>query len=187
MSDVTTSLVPPRWLVLWAALGVVLAVAGALPQAPPIAPAFVVASCALAITAYRRGGPTRAWADALPLPPLIAVHGIRLIIGALFLWQYARGHLPSQFAVRGGIGDIAVGALAVPVALARRRGWVLSFTVVGLADILLVFATAMYLLLIARDPLMLAALSQAPYAVLPLGVVPTVILCHALVLARRAR
>jgi hypothetical protein len=173
---------------LWAALGVALAALGALPHAPPIAVAFVAGSCALAIAAYRRGGATRAWADALPLPPLVAVHAIRLVIGAVFLWQYARGRLPAEFAVRGGIGDIVVGALAIPAALAaHRRGRVIAFTLFGLADILLVFATAMYLLLVARDPLMLGALGQVPYALLPLGVVPAVILSHALVLARRGR
>lgn len=185
MSDVTTRFVPPRWLVAWAALGVALAAAGALPHAPPIAPAFVVASCVLAVTAYRRAGATRAWADGLPLPPLVAVHAVRLVIGALFLVEYSRGHLPAAFAVRGGVGDIIVGALAVPTALAaHRRGWVRAFSLFGLADIVLVFGTAMYLLLVARDPLMTAGLSQTRYALLPLGVVPAVILSHALVLAR---
>ena len=187
MSEATTRIVPTHWLAVWAALVAALAGAGALSRAPQLAPVFVVGSCALAAAAYRRRGATRAWADALPLRPLLALHVVRLAIGAIFLWEYARGHLPATFAVRGGVGDIAIGALAIPIALAPRHGWVLAFSLAGLADILLVFGTAMYLLLAAHDPQMLAALARPQYALLPLGVVPTVVLGHALVLARRGR
>jgi hypothetical protein len=137
---------------------------------------------------YHRGGALRAWADAIGLRALVALHAIRLPIGAVFLWEYAHGRLPAAFAVRGGVGDIVVGIAAIMMvgaigAVARPR-LLAMFSVLGLVDIVVVAATAMYLLLVAKEPLMTAALTSMSYALLPLVVVPVIIASHVLALSR---
>jgi hypothetical protein len=90
-----------------------------------------------------------------------------------------------MFADRAGWGDIAIGLLALALAFTPlRRRSVVAFSVIGLVDILLALGTGSYLMVIARDPLMLAAIARLPYALLPLVVVPIVIGAHLLVLAR---
>jgi len=59
--------------------------------------------------------------DATPLSWLIGVQTYR-VIGVLFLIVWGAGQLPWQFAFPAGIGDMLVGILAVPVALAASRG-----------------------------------------------------------------
>jgi hypothetical protein len=185
MSHATTTSPVPWLVLLWLVAGVSLAVAHAPGVAPPIAPMFTLGSVALAAIAYRARGGFRAWADGLPLRPLLAAHAIRIVIGALFLYEYAHDRLPGTFAIRGGYGDIAVGLLALVAAAVPRRRLVVAFSLIGLADIVLVFGTAMYLLLVAHAPGMQDAISGPPYALLPLAVVPAVISSHLLVLARR--
>ncbi|MBL0212811.1 MAG: hypothetical protein IPQ07_02895 [Myxococcales bacterium] len=123
--------------------------------------------------------------DGLDLRVVIAVHLVRIPIGALFLWEHAAGRLPATFAYRAGLGDIAVGVLAIgAIAAVSRSRLVLTWSIVGLVDIVLVLVTAQYLVLVAGDPLMLAAFSRLPYPLLPTLVVPVVIATHILVIAR---
>jgi hypothetical protein len=189
MSEATTRTVPFPWLVVtWLVTGVALAAANVLGRAPQLAPIFMVGSVATAAAVYHRGGALRAWADAIGLRALVALHAIRLPIGAVFLWEYAHGRLPASFAVRGGVGDIAVGIAAIVVlvaisAVARPR-LLAMFSVLGLVDIVIVAATAMYLLFVAKEPLMTAALTSMSYALLPLVVVPVIITSHVLTLSR---
>lgn len=199
MLEATTRTIPaptaraPLLVFLWAAVGVAISVAGIVPRLPALAPAFVATSVIGGVLAYRRGGALRAWADALPLRALIALHIVRLPIGLAFLWELSRGALPALFATRAGYGDIGVGVLAlgaVTLAAARtpaQRGGLALFSLVGLADILVALGTATYLLLIVHDPLMLAAIARLPYPLLPFFLVPVVILSHLLALARLRR
>jgi hypothetical protein len=191
MHEATTKPVPgPRLLVAaWYAFAVVLTLSGILGRAPLVGPVMLVGSCATWIVLYRRRGQARRWLDSIPLRPLLALHIIRLPIGAVFLVEASQGRLAPLFAARAGWGDIAVGAAAIVVAgfLWRRRGAVRAFTILGLADILFALATGMYLMFGVQDPLMLDAIARLPYPLLPFAVVPTVILTHLLVLARTRR
>ncbi|MDQ3335187.1 MAG: hypothetical protein M4D80_08495 [Myxococcota bacterium] len=191
MLEATTKPVPdPRLLVAaWYSIAVLLALAGVLTYAPSAGPAMLVVSCATWIVLYRRRGHTRRWLDSIPLRPLIALHAIRLPIGAVFLFEASHGRLAPLFASRAGWGDIATGALAIVVAgfAWKRRGVVRAFTIIGLLDILFALGTGMYLAFGVRDPLMLDAIARLPFPLLPLAIVPTVILTHLLVLARLRR
>ncbi len=60
--------------------------------------------------------------DAVPTDALISTQVYRVIGGVLFLPLYASGILPGYFALPAGWGDLAVGLLALFVALAVRRG-----------------------------------------------------------------
>ena len=190
MLEVTTKPVPtlgPRMLAVgWLATGALLAVGGAMRHVPQVGPVFLLASLAMWITVYRRGGATRQWLDSFPLRPLLALHILRLPIGVLFLYEASQGRLSDVFANRAGIGDIVIGVLAIgAVAASRSRAIVRAFSVFGLADIFLALGTGMYLRFVVHEPHMIAAFEHRGYALLPLALVPTVILAHLLVLARR--
>lgn len=174
---------------LWLSVGITLATTGVLGVAPFIGPAFVIASALGWTIAYRRSERVRHFADALPMRALVAAHAVRLPIGAVFLWEESRGQLAPLFAQRAGWGDIAVGAVAIGVALfaAHKRSVVRAFAWFGLVDILVALGTAMYLLFIVQDPLMLAPIARLPYPLLPLAIVPLVVVTHLLMLARTRR
>src|SRR5579883_2587660 len=63
--------------------------------------------------------------DATPPSWLIGVQVYR-VLGGIFLVEWTRGNLPGEFALPAGIGDIAVGLLALPAAV-----WAASGTTVG--------------------------------------------------------
>lgn len=192
----------PRLLLVavlaWLLVAVGLAATGVFHTQPLfIAPVFAAAVVG-AIVAWHRHLPLRAWTAALDLRVPILLHVARIGFGTLFLVEHAAGRLPATFAERGGYGDILAGAFAIVAAIAAgrpreaasqpstrgRRALIWGFSIFGLADILLVFATAQVGVLVERDPLLLGAIGRLPYAMLPTVVVPLVILSHILVLQR---
>jgi len=136
--------------------------------------------------------------DALPLSWLVGVQFYRAL-GFMFLVLWWDGHLPWQFALSAGVGDIATGLLALVVAYMALRnmrgthraayGWCLF----GIAD--LVIAVTMGTLtspglthFVAQDnPNML--ITAYPLVMIPTFAVPVSIILHGLCLwkLRRAR
>jgi hypothetical protein len=113
---------------------------------------------------------------------LVSFHLIRFV-GVYFLYLYARHELPYSFAVWGGLGDIMVAILALPVLyLAKSKPALIVWNVLGLVDILAVAVTA------ARSemavPGSMHQLDQFPLILLPIFVVPLVIVTHGLMLVR---
>lgn len=194
MTNATTKPVPvlsPRLaLAAWLLVACAIALSGAATRAPFVFPLWLVTSVVSWTVAYRRSVAVRQWVQAIDLRALLLGHAIRLPIGALFLHEMHAGRLAPVFATRAGYGDIAIGALALPIVLAvptltpLRRRLVAGFSLVGLVDILVAVGTGMYLLLVARDPLFVAPISHMPYPFIPALVVPAVILSHLAVLAR---
>lgn len=182
-------------LALWSAAAVALGASGLVAALPrPMIPLLIWSPVAIFAALYRRGGALRAFVDGVDLRLPVLFHAGRVIFGALFLVDAARGALPTLFAQLAGPGDIVAGSLALPAAwLAgrssrRSRAALLAWNVLGLVDILAVFFTAQRLLLLDRDPLMLAAFQRMPYPTLPLLVVPLVLITHGVVFLRlRAR
>lgn len=175
-------------VVIWIAVALTLAVSGALAKVPPLGVAFAIASVATWIALYRNHAGIRAAVDRLPVRGVIAAHAIRAAIGALFLVELSRGHLPAAFAERAGTGDVAIGLAAIVVALVPRRPRLyLVWSVLGLADIAIAIVTAQYLVLGRHDAQMMAAIGRMPYPLLPLVIVPAVALTHLLVIGRSIR
>jgi hypothetical protein len=149
-------------------------------------PALVLGLTALLALAYRRLGAFSAWVDALDVRGLVLLHVTRFV-GFYFLVLYDRGVLPYAFAVPGGIGDIAVAALALAVCLlpwgeASRRRAISIWNIVGLIELLLTILTAARLGL--AEPGSMHALTQLPLSLLPTFLVPLLLASHLVLYAR---
>src|SRR5262249_30231915 len=78
--------------------------------------------------------------SAIP-PHWIAAAQVYRLGGGIFLVLWAGGHLPWQFALPAGIGDVATGVMAIPMAvlLARKaagaRKAVYAWCLFGIADL----------------------------------------------------
>lgn len=186
---------PALALLAWFLLALGLALAGVVARVgPPIGPLGVLGGVALGLLAHRRWPAAQRLVEALPLRGLLYYQALRAPIGAAFIVMAANGRLPHEFADVAGWGDIAAGlgalaaAACVPTRSALRRRVVLLWNLAGLFDILLVVATAQYLILGQGRHDMLAAFTDLPaMAMLPLFIVPTVILGHLAVFHRLRR
>jgi hypothetical protein len=189
------SSIPNRlWLGLggWFFLALGLAAIGLLERLPVFAvPLFIWMPVLLIALFSWRSPALRRALDAVPLPALVGFHVIRAVIGAAFLIYAAYGLLTPRFALPAGYGDIAVGLLAVPIAVrAARRAdagaqrLVFVWNLFGLLDILLTFVSAQRILLFGEGPAALSAFFVFPNQLIPLFVVPLVLLTHGLVALR---
>ena len=173
---------------IWLALALLLGASGALAKAPvPVVPAILWTLVAFLLVAFWRSATFRAWAMAIDIRKLVAIHLTRFI-GIYFLVLHERGLLPWAFAVPGGWGDIAVAVAALalfvfvpPRGTASRQVYVL-WNVLGLADILMVVATAARLAFADRDSMI--EVTRLPLSLLPTFLVPIIISTHVMMLVR---
>ncbi|MEM5436557.1 hypothetical protein [Paraburkholderia diazotrophica] len=103
----------------WFALVVACGATGVLGASRGMGPAglgiaVIVPFAVLSYLSMRQGA-LRDALGAIPLPVLIGVHAMRLL-GVLFVLLFWEGRLPAPFAPAAGWGDMAIGALALPVA-----------------------------------------------------------------------
>jgi hypothetical protein len=123
-----------------------------------------------------------------PLPALIGVHAVR-VLGISFVLLYASKRLPAPFAPVAGWGDVAVGLLAIPLALrlagnadAVPKGLILLWNVLGLADLV----TAVVLgATSSPGPLQIfhgepssAIMASLPWILIPCFLVPSLAFLH---------
>jgi hypothetical protein len=136
--------------------------------------------------------------DAMPTSWLIGLQVYR-VLGGIFLVGWARGVIPSLFALPAGIGDVTTGLLALPVAYAlaarnssaTRAG--IAWNVFGLLDFTIAVGIG---LVTSPGPFQLinpsipnTGLGLYPNVLIPAFAVPSSILLHVLSLRqlRRAR
>jgi hypothetical protein len=181
------------WGVLAAWLAGASAVAGSglllrLPR--PVIPVMIFGLVGAGVAWYRRSPGLQAWVAEVDLRLPVAYQMVRIVYGLLFLEHLSRGLLPAAFALTAGYGDVAAGGLAL-FALAAltadvrwKRALLWVWSVVGLADMLLVVLTAQRLIVFQQDELMLRAFSQPHFALLPTFIVPLIFLTHGAVLVR---
>jgi hypothetical protein len=129
----------------------------------------------------------------IPLPLVIGLNAFR-VFGFLFLLLAAAGRLGGPFPYFAGIGDIITGMFAIPAALLAMRGSlndarIIIWNTFGLLD--LVVAVSLGVTSRNGSPLQLihagagsAAISTAPWALIPLVLVPLFIIGHLVVFAR---
>ena len=123
----------------------------------------------------------------LDIRVLLLIHLTRFV-GIYFLVLYSRGELPYEFAVHGGLGDIAVAATALLVCIFSPRaggtGFVIYFAwnILGLIDILYVVMMATRSAI--ANPQSMKALTELPLSLLPTFLVPIIIFTHILIFFR---
>jgi hypothetical protein len=125
---------------------------------------------------------------------LVGIHASRLL-GVFFLVLLAAGRLPPTFANAAGWGDIAVGALSLPLAWAvsrRVRRWqilTLLWNVLGFADLVTAVtlgigsATGSPLRFIYESPES-ATIASLPWILIPGVLVPLYLMTHVAIFAQ---
>lgn len=158
-----------------------------LQRLPPAAvPALILALSAGLIAAAFRLPRVRAWLETIDVRSLVLLHVSRLV-GLYFLFLFQRGELPRAFALPGGLGEIVVGVMALPVVFAPldehgRQRAIRIWNIVGLIDILLVVFTITRLNLTL--PWQLRPLAQLPLSLYPTFLMPLLIATHVILLNR---
>jgi hypothetical protein len=183
-------------LVLWFGLVLVLGATGLIGPERLGAPglgAAVVLPAAMLTALFAFVPSIRGAMLAIPLPALVAVNAIRLA-GVLFVALYAQGRLPAPFAPSAGWGDIAVGAVALPVAAliarfgSRVRLLALLWNLVGFADLVdaitLGAMSAPGPLQVFVGPPTSALMTTAPWLIIPGFLVPSLLFIHIVIFAR---
>ncbi len=123
-----------------------------------------------------------------PLPALIGLNAVRLG-GVSFLFLAADGRLSEPFASVAGLGDMAVAALAIPLAVMAARGtgerpaWLGVWNALGALD--LTVAVLLGLLSAQGTPFRvftegpgILALTAMPWIMVPAMLVPLFLLMH---------
>jgi hypothetical protein len=179
----------PRFLILLAAWGLAAAAAGRahlLLHLPPYAVPMLVASLTIGLTlAVSRVGWISETVRKLSLRQLLAVH-VGRFVGLYFVWLYAQGRLPAEFAHRAGWGDViaAAGALILlfwPEGPGFRRAlWI--WNIVGLADLFVAVGTAGWLNL--TRPGSMIEVASLPLTLVPLWGVPIYMTSHFVIFRR---
>lgn len=183
----------------WGALIVTLGAVGAFePGAIGPIPAPVLAFVgflALLAAAWARWPEFRRALLGVPLPALLALNVARLG-GIAFILLTASGRLSEPFGPVAGVGDMAVAALAIPLAVraageAVRAGWLKAWNVAGALD--LVVAISLGLLSAPGTPLQIftdgpgsLAMTSLPWVMVPALLVPLFLLIHVTIAAKLA-
>ncbi len=173
---------------VWLLLALLIGASGLLASIPPPFPQAVLFSLVVALfLLFWRSLLFREWMLSVDIRVLILIHVSRFV-GIYFLVLYSRGDLPYTFAVPGGWGDIVVAATAIPVSLFLQNEGAISrrilflWNLFGLADILLVIATASRLAM--ANPESMTALTRLPLSLLPTFLVPIILFTHIIIFIR---
>lgn len=172
-------------LAVWAVAILAIAEAGAFRQIPGLPPVILMSAILIPVVTgvaiWRLSPALRAWTESWDLAAIVALQTFR-VMGVVFLFFWWIGTLPTVFAWVAGLGDIAVGILAIPTTLAVARqtaGWqgrVRRLTVFGILDFVIVLVTATLsqqgnLLHLPGEPLP-AAMQVMPMIMVPGYLVP---------------
>jgi hypothetical protein len=172
------------WLWFFAAL---LAGPALLSHLPPVGLPVTIGLLTLGFLrlAYRLEG-VREWITSLPLRTLLLLHVSRLT-GCGLLVFHLRGIIDGDFAIPIGLGEIAVGCMALPVALAplsftQRLRAATVWNIAGLTELLLAIGLATRLA--HADPDFFRSLSLPPTVVVPLFAAPLLLSSHVVIFMR---
>ena len=174
----------------WISLVVTLAGSGTVsgsPLAVPILFALPLVAAGLAATSAL----SRSAMMAIPAPMIIALNAMR-VLGIFMVLAGFAGSMSGPFPYVAGIGDIITGLFALPVArleaLNPRDVRVLEWNIFGALD--LVVAVSLGMTSANGSPLQIihagvgaSAMTTLPWALIPLVLVPTYLIGHALVFA----
>jgi hypothetical protein len=172
-------------MLVWLAVAVAVAMLEVLTiERRMLVPLAILGTTAVLIAIHHRRGALWTVARVIDVRVPILFHGLRAFVGIGFLVLASRGELDPLFARVAGWGDIAVGTTAFVVALGGARpgpAWTrvrAAWNLFGLLDILVVLATAQYILFVSGHPETMAGLIGLPWALVPLVLVPLVLATH---------
>ena len=178
-------------IVAWLIAAIAVSASGVLYDSPrPVLPALIWAPVFAFLVGFVRFHRLRQWVWGLDIRWPIFFHVVRAPIGVAFLVMTVTGNLPSELAVKAGVGDIVVGVtsviaiMRVPWSSAIRIRTVLAWNALGLADILMVFVVAQRMMFFGDDPNALVELTRFPFLVVPMFIVPMVLITHFVVFAQ---
>jgi hypothetical protein len=166
---------------VWVALALAITMSGALMHSRFALPAFFMLP--LIAAAFASTFPSvRTAMMAIPVSSIIALNAMR-VLGVLMLTAALTGLMSGPFPYAAGIGDMLTGVLALGVArIAARKPndvRVLEWNVLGALDLIVaVTLGATYATSGAS-----AAMTTLPWSIVPLCLVPTYLIGHALVFA----
>ncbi|HZY98268.1 MAG TPA: hypothetical protein VFE36_01710 [Candidatus Baltobacteraceae bacterium] len=164
----------------WISLIVALAGSGAVKASPLVVPAlFALPLIAAGLAAS--SAPARSAMMAIPVPTIVALNAWR-VLGVFMVLAAVAGTMSGPFPYAAGIGDIVTGIFALPVARVAARNLrdvrVLEWNIFGALD--LVVAVALGITYAQSGS---AEMTTLPWALIPLVLVPTYLIGHALVFA----
>ena len=107
------------WYVSISVLGLQGAFAATVANVP-VLPFGIVVPLGIGLWLFLRSESLKAAAAALPVSWLIGIQAYR-VIGVAFLFVWISGEMPAEAAIPGGAGDILVGLLAIPAAMAVNK------------------------------------------------------------------
>jgi hypothetical protein len=179
----------PRFLMLLAVWGLAAVAAGSvhlLFHLPPYVVPVLIAGLTIGLTmAVSRIGWIRETVRKISVRQIFAVH-VGRFVGFYFVWLYAQGRLPAEFAHRAGWGDVvaAAGALVLlfwPEGPGFRRAlWL--WNIVGLADLFVAVGTAGWLNF--TRPGSMIEMAGLPLTLVPLWGVPIYMTSHFVIFRR---
>ncbi len=155
---------------------------------PPI-PFAIVLPVVVGLLLLMRSAAFAAVIDATPLSWMIGMQFYR-VLGVVFLMLWAGGHVPGEFALPAGIGDILVGVIALPVAYLAARGFsrtreaAYAWNTFGILDLVVAVSTGF---LTSPGPLQQLAMDNPnylttayPLVMIPAFAVPVSLILHGL-------
>jgi hypothetical protein len=170
-------------LLIW---GVAAAIAGSVGLIAHL-PSLVVPLCVLGMSvglsiATARVGWLQDAIASIGVRTLLAANLVRFV-GGYFVWLYAQGRLPLEFAMRAGWGDVVAAAgaailLAWPKSPSFRPA-LLVWNVIAMLDLFVAVGTAGWLNI--TRPGSMAEIASLPLALVPLWFVPVLMATHVVI------
>lgn len=174
----------------WIALVLMLTASGAVQSSPLLVPVlFSLPLVAAGVAASFPG--VRSAMMAIPMQLIVALNAWR-VLGVFMLLAGISGTMSGPFPYSAGIGDIITGIFAIPVARIAARNprdlRVVEWNIFGTLDLI----AAVFLGITSQNggPLQIihagvgaSAMGTLPWAIIPLVLVPTYLIGHALVFA----
>jgi heme/copper-type cytochrome/quinol oxidase subunit 4 len=116
----------------------------------------------------------------VPLERVVFLHSFRVLLGLGLLGLYGLGYLAPNFGLEAGIGDIAVGLTAIPVALLLKQKAKFALTIATVWNILGMLDLLNALRLGVRELLPFIISTQTPLlmGMIPLLAVPLYVVWH---------
>jgi hypothetical protein len=166
---------------VWIALAIAITLSGAVTESRFVLPAFFMLPLVAAALAATSPAARRAMM-AIPMSSIIALNAMR-VLGVLMLVAAATGVMSGPFPYAAGIGDVLTGAFALAVARVAARKpndvRVLEWNIFGALDLVVAVSLGATYATSGAS----VAMTTLPWSLIPLVLVPTYLIGHALVFA----